>query len=438
MGKKNLGELVEDLAVWQTSDHGDAPSPRDQALTELRRIGIRAVPVLIKRLEDLLATRAAHQARFDAVRTAWTAWYLESEELIDEHGRDADVEAYRTIPTDSLPAWSPQDENYQDRYDLRKGIVEALRQLGDERAAPVLTAALADRACVPEAARALCEIHSDAAVPALLHAVTLVDHTPNAGTVFGPLFAALRHYGVSLAQARERFDMETSPEGRVRLMHLMTKLPEDGTGRPAESEVRDALIFLALDDPDDTGRRRAIEALNRLDNRPDEWDILADWNAPPPVHVIRAAISLAAHGMPPGHDRELTSRLRRIRHTAPAMRAVVAVLSQESPQPDAAEIRLALRLALGIRSDVNEPRSLLRALYRLSSHPEVGDLATTVVRRTGWELLFPQLIHDDEACRREARAIFDAIATPEERAWFATFTKSQPILRRVRIKLRRG
>jgi hypothetical protein len=437
MGKNNLHELVDNLAIWQTSDygHGDLPSPRDRSLAELRRTGPRAVPVLIKRLEDLLATSAAHHARFDAVQAAWTAWYQESEELVDEHGLGVDLEAYRTIPTDSLPAWSPRDENYRDRYDLRKGIIEALRQLGDERAAPVLTAALADRACVPEAARALCDIHSDAAVPALLHAVTLVDRTTNAGIVFDPLFAALRHYGVSLAQARERFDMETSPEGRVRLMHLMTKLPEDGTGRPAESEVRDALIFLALDDPDDTGRWRAIEALNRLDNRPDERSIVSDWDAPPPVHVIRGAISLAAHGKPPGHDRELMSRLRRIRHTAPALRAVEAVLSQST---DAAELGLALRLALGVRSDLDEPMPLLRTLYRMSSHPEVGDLATTVLRRTCWDLLFPQLVHDDEAHRREARVVFDAVATPDEHARFASFVASQPLWLRLRLKLRRG
>jgi HEAT repeat protein len=439
MGKQNLHELVDDLAVWQSSDygHGDVPSLRDQAIVELKKTGPRAVPVLIKRLEDLLTTSAEHRARVDAVQAAWTAWYQESDELMDEYGLGADIERHRTIPTADLPEQSPRDENYRDPYSLRTGIVNALHELGDERAAPVLTAALSDPACIPDAARALCDIHFDAAGPALLDAVTLVDHTANTGIVFDPLFAALRHYGVTLAQARERFDAETSPQGRVRLMHLMTTLPEDGTGRPAETEIRDALVFLALDDRDESGRWRAIEALNRLDNRPDERDIVSDWDAPPPVHVIRAAIALAAHGKPPGHDRELTSRLRRIRHTAPAMRAVEAVLS-ESPEPDAAELGLALRLALGVRSDVDEPVPLLRALHRLSAHPEVGTLATTVLRRTGWELLYPQLIHQDEARRREARAIFDAIATPAEHRHFAGFVGSQPFVRRLRIKLRRG
>jgi hypothetical protein len=129
------------------------------------------------------------------------------------------------------------------------------------------------------------------------------------------------------------------------------------------------------------------------------------------------------------------SRLRRIRHTAPALRAVEAVLSQST---DAAELGLALRLALGVRSDLDEPMPLLRTLYRMSSHPEVGDLATTVLRRTCWDLLFPQLVHDDEAHRREARVVFDAVATPDEHARFASFVASQPLWLRLRLKLRRG
>ncbi|WP_405541613.1 hypothetical protein OG478_04650 [Streptomyces phaeochromogenes] len=440
MGRK-LEELIEDLSIWQTGDYGhvDSPSPRDLAVAELRTMGPQAVPALIERLDGLLAATAGHRERVDSVQAAWTAWYEESDRLSDEHGPGADVERHRTIPSDSLPQRSVEDTNYRDPYDLKQGIIEALRQLGDQRAAPVLTAALSDRTCVPAAARALCDIHADRAVPALLDAVTLIDHNTNRSIVFDPLLAALRHYGVSMAQARERFESETSPQGRVRLMHLMTQLPDDGAGRPSESQIRDSLIFLALDDKDNTGRWQAVGALNKIDGSTAERDMFSDWDAPPPADVIRSAIALAAHGKPLGHDRELTNRLRRIRHTAPAARAVEAVLLQDSPEPDAQELRLALRLALGVHtSELDDPLHFARALHRLSSHSQVGDSALLTLRRTCWDLLFPQMVQADEARRREARTIFDAIATPHEHTRFAGYTASRSFWNKLRQRFRRG
>lgn len=127
-----------------------------------------------------------------------------------------------------------------------------------------------------------------------------------------------------------------------------------------------------------------------------------------------------------------------MRSTASAARAVEAVLTQESPEPDAGELRLAMRLALGVRaSDLGDPMPLIRALHRLSSHPEVGERASTTLRRTCWDLLFPQLLRDDEAGRQEARAVLDAVATPDDRSWFADFVRSQPIRLRLRHRLRR-
>ncbi|MGA5451829.1 HEAT repeat domain-containing protein [Streptomyces umbrinus] len=440
MGRK-LEELIENLSIWQTSDYGDGdtPSPRALAIAELRTMGPQAVQALIERLDGLLAATAGHRERVETVQAAWTAWYEESDRLSDEHGLGVDIERYRTIPSDSLPQRSAEDTNYRDPYDLKQGIIEALHQLGDQRAAPVLIAALSDDTCVPAAARALCDIHADQALPALLDGVTLMDHHANKSIVFDPLLASLRHNGVSMTQARERFEAEASPQGRVRLMHLMTQLPDDGTGRPSESQIRDSLIFLALDDKDNTGRWQAVGALNKIDGSTVERDIFSDWDAPPPADVIRSAITLAAHGEPLGHDRELTSRLRRIRHTAPAARAVEAVLLQDSPEPDAQELRLALRLALGVHtSELDDPLRFARTLYRLSSHSQVGDSALLALRRTCWDLLFPQMVQDDEARRREARTIFDAIATPHEHTRFAGYTASRSFWSKVRQRFRRG
>ncbi|MGX1909957.1 GOLPH3/VPS74 family protein [Streptomyces phaeochromogenes] len=168
-----------------------------------------------------------------------------------------------------------------------------------------------------------------------------------------------------------------------------------------------------------------------------ERDIFSDWEAPPPADVIRSAIALAAQGKPLGYDRELTSRLRRIRHTTPATRAVEATLTQDSPEPDAEELRLTLRLALGVHaSELNDPLQFARALHRLSSHSQAGDSALLALRRTCWDLLFPQMVQDDEARRREARTIFDAIATPHEHTRFASYTASQSFWSKQRQRLR--
>lgn len=427
----DLQELINRLEHWRRADTGfDGPTPRHQAIDALRERGPGVVPSLIERLEDLLAAAARHQERVAAVQEVWDAWYEEGDRLTDEYGLGADIEPYRTISSDSLPQQSARDQNYRDPYHLKQGIIEALHHLGDQRAAPVLTAALSDLACIPWAARALRDIHADQPVPALLDAVTLIDHQVNKDIVFDPVLAALRHYAVSMGQARERFEAESSPLGRVRLMHLLEELPDDGAGRPAESQIRDSLIFLAMDDRDTMVQLQAIDALGEIDNRGMEkrGSGVSGMDAPPPAAIVRSAIALAAHGNPPGHDRELTSRLRRLAVDTPTvLRAVEAVLTQDSPEPDQKELRLALRLALQVNISTmgaDAPMRLIRALHSASSRPQAGDRALFVLRRHDY-VLFGQMTQDDDALRAEARAIFEAMAGPKDHARLAQFTASR-------------
>ncbi|MFC6933030.1 HEAT repeat domain-containing protein [Actinomadura yumaensis] len=224
----DLDELIERLAYWRTSDDGyDSPSPRHRAIDALRERGPEVVPVLAGRLRELLAEIDENRRRADAVQRAWDAWYDEADRLRGEHGLGVDISRYSTISDESLP----QPVDFTDPYDLRQGIIEALHRIGDERAAPALVAALGDRACVNTAARALRDVHSDQAVPALLDAAALVEPDRD-------LLNAFEHYGITLAQARRRFEAETSPQGRLHLMALLERLPDDGTGRPDPAENR--------------------------------------------------------------------------------------------------------------------------------------------------------------------------------------------------------
>lgn len=416
----DLEGLIERLPLW--SAHGDATSPRDAAIAALRERGPDVVPLLVGRLDELLAATAGHRERVAAVQKVWTAWYEESDRLADDHGLMADVERYRAIPTESLPQRAPEDEHFTDPVELKQGIVEALRRFGDDRAGPVLTRALGDAACVAAAARVLRDIHVDGAVPALLDAAAA--HPPD-DRPFDDVVETLRHYGVTRARARERFEAETSPQGRVSLMGLLSKLPDDGTRRPAASEIRDSLVFLALDDKDSVRRWHAVQALNEMDNLGAETDFrMSAMEAPPSADVIGAAIVMAATGKPPGYDLELILRIRRLTHTPAGARAVEAVLTQDSPAPDGEVLDFALRLVLGVHTtEIDDPMGLVRALYRLSGHEGVGDRARRVLRRG--DLLFTRMTQDDAAAREEARAIFDAVAEPADRARFARYAASR-------------
>ncbi|MEO3848652.1 hypothetical protein ABGB09_13545 [Streptomyces sp. B8F3] len=436
----DVGELIERLALWRTGDGGyDEVSLRERAIVTLQERGPEVVPVLVDRLDALLADHAAHLERVGAVTAVWDAWYEEGDALVDEHGvgRVFELERYRTVPSDSLPQREPRDEHYQDPYDLKQGLVEALRRIGDDRAAPVFGRALRDRACILHAATALRGTHLDGAVLALLDAAAGIEPDDMA---FPEVLRALEHYGATMAQVRARFEAESRPQARVSLMHVMKKLPGDGSGRPADGEIGDALVFLAMSRSatDRYGPLRALKALGTLDpldaSPGEAGDARDPWapgfggavmDAPPPAAAVHAAIVLAAHGKPPGHDGELRRRLRHMAENAPsAARAVTAVLAR-GPRAADAELELALRLALRLRPDrVAEHLPLLRALHGLTSYPPGRSGALRALWRDG--MLFVLMLHEDPALRAEARAVFDDVAEPADRERFAEYEALRP------------
>ncbi|WBB61638.1 hypothetical protein O7599_03525 [Streptomyces sp. WMMC500] len=426
----DVGELIERLALWRTGDGGyDETSLRERATVALQERGPEVVPVLVDRLDALLADHAAHLERVGAVTAVWDAWYEEGDALVDEHGvgKVFELERYRTVPSDSLPQQEPRDQHYQDPYDLKQGLVEALRRIGDERAAPVLGRALRDRACIHHAATALRGIHLDGAVPALLDAAASIEPDDMA---FPELLRTLEHYGATMAQVRARFEAESGPQARVSLMHVMKTLPGDGAGRPADEEITDALVFLAMsrNATDRYGAVRELESLGALDpvggppeDGGDPWDAgFGGMDAPPPAEAVHAAIALAAQGDPPGHDRELVRRLRHMAGEAPsAARAVTAVLARE-PRASDAELDLALRLVPLLHPDrVADHLALLRALHGLTSYEPARAGALRALRRDG--MLFVLMLHEDPVLREEARVVFDDVAEPDDRERFASY-----------------
>lgn len=435
----DVGELIERLALWRTGDGGyDEDSLRERAIVALRERRAEAVPALIERLDTLLTDHAAHLERVGAVTAAWDAWYEEGDALVDEHGLGAvfELERYRTHPSDGLPQREPRDEHYEDPYDLKQGIVEALRRIGDDRAAPVLGRALGDRACVHYAATALRGIHLDGAVPALLDAAA---RTEPDDLAFPAVLSALEHYGATMAEVRARYEAESGPQARVSLMRVMKQLPGDGAGRPPDEEIRDALVFLAMAreasdrygplqalaelgaSPQDAGDPLDAEDSGDVEAAGDPWDtdFGGGMDAPPPAGVVRAAMVLAAKGKAPGHDRELRRRLRHMAEEAPsATRAVTAVLTRE-PRSSDEELDLALRLAPRLKPRAAEHLVLLRALQRLTSYAPARAGALRALRRdTG---LFVLMLHQDPAVRAESRAVFDDVAEPADRERFARY-----------------
>lgn len=433
---EKLQKLIDQLGRARMGDYGkgqEPPDPRAVAITELKKLGPPVVPALVKRLEDLLAATAAHRERV----AAELAWHEEDDRLRDEYGFGVDLEPYRTIPRPL-----PENRPFPDLSLIKAGIIEALVQFGDQRAAPVLTAALSDPECIPWAAKALCDIHSDEALPVLLEAVTLIDYEINTSLVFDPVLAALQHYGVTLTLARERFEAESSPLGRVRLMHLMMQLPDDGTSRPADSEIRDSLLFLALTEKGPSGwsAARKLEKANLVERKiqiepPDEDDIFDSYahralnemenheKGELPADIVRAAIIVAAHGNPPGYDYQLRRRLRHIASTRSVAQAVESILTQDSPDPDDEELRLALELARTINTaKLSDHMRLVRALYRMSSRSKLRDRSLRVLFRK--DVLFRQMVQDDDTTREEALAIFEATASPKDRAEFQKYRRS--------------
>jgi hypothetical protein len=164
------------------------------------------VPALIGRLQELLEATASHRERVAAVLAAWNAWYEEGHDIHARYGFGAEAEKYRTVDEKDLPR---PVEPFAEPYELIQSYVRQLHELGDERSVDVLIAALADRACLSQAAEAVRDIRSDQAVPALLNGVAT--HWPGQHRTLTTVAATLETYGVTTAQVRERFDAETPP-----------------------------------------------------------------------------------------------------------------------------------------------------------------------------------------------------------------------------------
>lgn len=339
----------------------------------------------IDELADELLRRRAYLARERKIKQVWDRWYDEGERLSDDLPLYADVEQHRTeVPTASLPERTIADENYVDVPSLRTSGVEALHRSRDRRAASVLITALSDEYCVAPAARALRDIRSDDAVPALLNAATLA---PPGTTAFQEISRTLQSYKVSPQRIRQAFDAETSPHGRVSLRRL---LDDD------RLDVRLDLIILATDKHDYISGHAALRELDMSE-----------------TEVVRAAIPLAVH------DMTLRLRLRRMQRglgDAAVDDAVETALTTESPLPDAAELDLLLRLARRIAVG-HDPMRLIRVLHGLTTHPRVGERARKALCQGN--IVIDQMMQEDDALREEARSLFRSAATQPDLDRFA-------------------
>jgi PBS lyase HEAT-like repeat-containing protein len=345
----------------------------------------------VKRTIDELATdlrrHRDYLARERKIKQVWDRWYDEGDRLSEDLLRVADVDAHRTeVRTANLPERTIADEHYVDDERSRIHRVEALHRSRDRRAVPVLIAALSDTPCVASAARALRDIRSDDAVPALLGAAALAPLGTNA---FREISKTLQSYKVSPQRIRQAFDAETSPQGRVSLRRL---LGDD------QLDVRDDLVVLATDDYDPVTRNAALGELGLSE-----------------VEVVRAAIPLAVH------DLTVRLRLRRMhrqRGEATVDEAVETALTTEPPLSDAAELDLLLRLAQQIAfGHGRDPMRLIRVLHGLTTHPQVGERARKALCQGN--VVFDQMMQQDDALREEARSLFRSVATRPDLDRFA-------------------
>ncbi|WP_433479264.1 hypothetical protein ACQPZP_20850 [Spirillospora sp. CA-142024] len=227
---------------------------------------------------------------------------------------------------------------------------------------------------------------------------------------------------------------------------MVGELADDDAAALTGLDIRDSLVYLAIDE-NDSRRWDALKMLRKLEG---DSAGAAEYASLPPAQIIRSAISMAAQGEPRGHDRKLRKNLRLLlRNThhdrRPFAHAVTAILTARSPEPDPAELHLALELVRHLRiHEIGDPAELVRAMHRLSAHPAlmVSVRAKSVLlgRTLGSELLFEQMLHGDQAVREEARAIFEQMAEPEDRDSFKRFASSRSrstwtrILRFVRLR----
>ncbi len=365
------------------------------------------VEQMISRLRALLAATAEDRARVAEVQAAWDLWYDECHDIHARYDFGQEAERHRTIHGDDLPR---PVERVRDCYEDKQDHITTLHRLGDPRAADVLVAALADRACLPKAAEALRDIRSDKAVPAMLDgiATTWISNDVSIKAVA----ATLQTYGVTPTQVRKRFDAETTPRGRVNLRELLRRMA--GTADvPPEEEIRDDLVYLALNHKDDGGgggQTHAQFALQRMDGTAATADDQFG-NPVPAAHLIRRAIVLAAQGKPAGHAAEMRRSVLHYSRTPPAAEAVESVLTEESSEE---VLRFALYMCLTARTTgFADPIRVARVLDTLLGRRSLSEDAMLVLRRT--DLLFDLMLAGNE----EAERIFRSFATPEEEERFA-------------------
>ena len=403
-GVAELDDLIDDLAHWRTSDdYYDAESARDRAIRTLAARGPAVVPVLVARLDELLAERARHEAAAAALKSAWDTWYARMDQVGDEaerQGRVATEADFRAAEIEQPP--SPDEVRaHRDPYQLRQGIVQALHQLGDQRAAPVLVAALADSACVWYAALALRDIRAENPVGPLMDGLV---RTARNGTMTDEIAATIIGYGVSPETVVARFTAEPTAQGRVNLMELLADLAAgqdvsaeaflaaagdelaevrwaatDGLARvPRTTETEHALLLMALD-PEESVRWRAISALRR----------------------VRGAGGTAIGGS------------RSFPLTEDLVREAVGVRDG----------RVQTRVQ-SLLTELDDPMPVLRALHSLAA----GDDRRAGAALLDGEALFRLMLRDGTAA--EANAVFESVAGPADVTRFEQFKATQPKQRR--------
>ncbi|MQM27918.1 hypothetical protein [Glycomyces albidus] len=416
----DLEGLINDLERPQ-SGYSEV-SPRDRAIVALQEHGSEAAPVLISRLDGLLTEWAEYFARVDSVLKVWRQWYDESEQLSDVHGVGADVERYRLIPTSSLP---DRPARPVDNSLLVDGLITALHRIGDVRAGAVLCKALADPVGIDSATLALRDIRVEGAKRHLLDAAARVKLDDRQ---FRALVETVRDYGVSVSHARTRLAAETNPEGRVRLWRLVNELATSNADRLALADIRDPLVYMAMDSPPD--RWEAMLQLSEsglLGDARDQEPWNREYEAPPSPGIVSAAIVLAGRDEPKGFGYELRRRVRQVvqsDNSESAAPGVLAALHEQIPGASAAELVFTLELAkfLAARNDLmDDPMDLVRPLYRLSlrSEPQIKDRALGALYH-GW-MLFEQMAQRDQARSEEATMIFEETARPEDRDRYQDF-----------------
>lgn len=407
-----LNKLIEDLANWRTGDW-DGPSLRDQAIEQLVEIGPDAVPALVARLQQLLDSRAEYLAERTAAKAEFDAWRADVDRVLDaaqREGRIAGEADFVAAGIGDQPTGLLDLREHRDPYQLRQGLVAALHALGDQRAAPVLVAALHDEACVWRAALALRDIRATDPVDALLDGLV---NTVRNGSNTDDIAATTIMYGVTPEQVVARFDAEPTEQGRVNLMELLAALA-------AEREVPPTAFLAAADDENEKVRWGVITGLAQMPASPE----------------IEATLLVLALDQEESVRWRAISALRQVRDGSPSLGGyknspLTEDLVREAHllRDERVDARIRARLV-----DLEDPMPVVRALHGLAA---AGD------RRAGEALLsvdalfrlFGLMLADETA--EEATAAFDAVATPAAVDRFERFRAEQPKPKRRRWFRRR-